>query len=418
MSHMRTSMSRIRAIPGLRKDLVVIMCLFALGLAIGGYILSQQRIVFPWQDRIAFQAAFNEVPAISPGNGQEVRVAGVSVGEITDAQIDEDGRAILSLTIDPDAATIYEDALLELRPKSPLNEMYINVTDIGTPEAGKVTGGEVLDNLSTNRSPIPVDEVLSHLDENSREAAGVLLAELNTALASAPETLPPGVVATDVTIQRLQVLSESLRTRRALLAELVTGLANMGTGLGHDDTRLASLVTHARTTLEAISAQDDDLRAVLNQLPGLTDDLGTATASLVDLTGSLNPLLDDLRAASDELPDAFAGLETTIQQLDRTLDLARPFLADARPVVADLRSASADLRPAGAIVRNITPMLDPVTAGVVAFLPDIQAFTYNTNSALSTQDAYGPILRGLLQVGPDTVLGALPIDLEQLLTGG
>lgn len=414
MSRFRNSVDRIRAVPGLPRDVLVIIALFAIGLAVGGYILSQQRIVFPWQDRVSFQAGFDEVPSISPGNGQELRVAGVTVGEITDAEVGDDGRAVLTMSFDPGKATIYEDATIELRPKSPLNEMYVNVVDIGTPDAGKITGGEMLDRV-TGRHPIPVDEVLSHLDENSREAAGVLLAELDTALATAPESLPPGVVAADTTLQGLESLSTSLRDRRDLLAQLVTGLADIGTGLGQDDARLASLVSNATSTLDAIAAQDDSLRSVLDQLPGLTDDLGTATEALVDLTGELNPTLDDFRAAADILPGALDDLDATIAQVDRTLGVAGPFLADARPVIADLRAATVDLRPATHHVRNLTPMLDPVTAGVVDFLPDIRSFTYNTNSALSGEDANGPIMRGLLQISPSTLDPALIASLEEAL---
>lgn len=409
MSRVRNSVQRLQAVPGLTQNLLVIAVLFALGLAVGGYILVKQRIVFPWEDRISFSAEFDSVPGISPGNGQELRVAGVTVGEITGAEVTDDGRARLTLTMDPDAATIYENAEIELRPKSPLNEMFVNVINVGTPDAGTVEGGETLV-AASDRDPIQVDEVLSHLDTNAREAAGVLLAELDLALVNAPETLPAGVVATDATLEGLESLSNSLVERRALLAQLVTGLADVSTGLGQDDERLRDLVGHATDTLGALAAQDEALREVLGQFPGLTDDLGDATEGLIELTSQLDPTLDDLRAAADALPPALAGVRETVDRLDRTVDLARPFLTDARPIVGSLRATAVDLRPAIADLRALTPLADPATSALIDYLPDLADFTYNTNSAMSLEDSTGPILRGLLQVTPESLGIPNPLD--------
>lgn len=401
-------MSRFRGAPGVGRDLAVAAALLVAGLAVGGYILARQGIVYPWQHRVRFAADFAEVPGISPGNGQELRVAGVRVGEIVGADVTDAGSARLTLEIDPDAVTIYENAALELRPKSPLNEMYVDVVDVGGPPASEIEGGEVLPRRSTRR-PIQIDEVLSHLDERSRTAAGVLLAELDDALAGAPESLPPGVVAMDRTLQRTRSLGESLRERRELIARLVTSTREILTAVGDDDDRLAALLEDARKTLDALAAHDPELRELLGELPGLTTDLGNASDSLVALGGELTPTVDELRAASDALPGALGTLRSTVDDLGTTLDRARPFLADARPLVAGLRAFGADLRPAVADLRAVTPMIDPATAGLVKFLPDVQRFVYNTNSALSVEDSTGPVLRGLLQFSPESLPVGKPI---------
>jgi phospholipid/cholesterol/gamma-HCH transport system substrate-binding protein len=65
-------------------------------------------------------------------------------------------------------------------------------------------------------------------------------------------------------------------------------------------------------------------------------------------------------------------------------------------VIADANTALVDLKP-------ISAQLNPITAGLVSYLPDLEAFVYNTNSVTSLRDANGAILRGLLQVGPATV---------------
>src|SRR5688500_708850 len=87
--------SRIRAIKGLGRDLAISAALVVLATGVGGYILSHQRVSFPWQEKVTYRADFEEAPGVAPGQGQEVRIAGVPVGEITKADITGDGRARL-----------------------------------------------------------------------------------------------------------------------------------------------------------------------------------------------------------------------------------------------------------------------------------------------------------------------------------
>ena len=48
---------------------------------VGGYILHNQRMRFPWEGRtFQLQAAFSTAQAVTPGQGQTVRVSGVRVG--------------------------------------------------------------------------------------------------------------------------------------------------------------------------------------------------------------------------------------------------------------------------------------------------------------------------------------------------
>ena len=96
---LRYAWTRIRATKGLGRDLAIIAGLVVLASAVGGYILSHQRVSFPWQEKVSYRADFEEAPGVAPGQGQEVRIAGVPVGEITKADITGDGRARLTLSL-------------------------------------------------------------------------------------------------------------------------------------------------------------------------------------------------------------------------------------------------------------------------------------------------------------------------------
>jgi phospholipid/cholesterol/gamma-HCH transport system substrate-binding protein len=396
--------SRIRATKGLGRDLTILAALVVLASGVGGYILSHQRVSFPWEQKVTYRADFEEAPGVAPGQGQEVRIAGVPVGEITKADITGDGRARLTLSIQKRYAPLHENARAFLRPKSQLNEMYV-LLDPGGDPAEVLEPGSVIPLAQTTR-PIQLDEVLSNLDDRARTAGRIALDESDAALAR-PDVIPPDLRAADATLLALRPVMDALDTRRDKIARLVTAFADIATAAGEDDARLARMLDSARETLGTIAARDAELDATLRQLPGFGDDLRSASGAVSELATQLNPTLDGLRAASDRLPGALAGLSGVVDRLDRTVDLARPVVDGARPLVADLRPLLASARPALADTVAWSHRLDPVTGNVVGHLPDLAAFVYQGNSVFKLEDANGPILRGLVIGGPETVLSLL-----------
>lgn len=402
----KRSLDHLKHTPGLARDTTVIAGLVVIGLASGGYILSQQRVAYPWDDSYTFAADFEEVPGISPGNGQEVRMAGVAVGDIVAADVTADGKARLTLKIADKGDRVYDNARLVLRPKSPLNEMYVEIAPGGPPGLPLPKDGVIP--ASQTEDPEQVDEVLQNLDEESRTAVGSLLAEADAALASAAVALPPGLEAADGTLTSLRPVVEQLATRRENVRLLVTALSDIAKVAGTDDARLATLVSDARATLGVLDRSDAQLDAALGQLPGVTDELRRATTAVTALADELDPALKALSGASEELPTALADLRKTVGTLDRTLDVAGPLVREARPLVADLRPLVADLRPLLGDVRAVTTRLDVATAELVEYLPDLKDFVYNTSSVMSLEDANGGILRGLLEISQDSLPASLP----------
>jgi phospholipid/cholesterol/gamma-HCH transport system substrate-binding protein len=396
---------RARTVPGLGRDLAALLALVLAGLLVAGVILAKQRVHWPWQDEMTLQADFRSAPAISPGNGQEVRIAGVTVGRITEADITDEGYARLTLAIDPDYH-VYQDARLVLRPKTPLNDMYVEMNQ-GTESAGELEDGDVVP-VEQTANPVQIDEVLGHLDQSTRQALTTLLGESDVALANAPEHLPAGLTATDQTLQTFRPVVESLAQRSDTIESLVSALRVIASAAGEDDARLQRLISSMATTISTLAGHDDDLRAALDELPGVTQQLGDATSSVTRLSEQLDPTLRNLRRSSDDLPVALEELGDVAGSLEQTAADARPVVRDLRPLLADLRPFVDSLQPT---LADLVPVGDRLPAGtdvLVSRMTDLQAFVYNTASFVSLQDANGGILRGQLDVNSST----LPIPME------
>ncbi|HEV7865085.1 MAG TPA: MCE family protein, partial [Acidimicrobiia bacterium] len=301
---------------------------------------------------------------------------------------------------------LYGDARAYLRPKSPLNDMYV-LLDPGAPPAPRLKGRAVIPVTQTAR-PVEIDEVTAHLDERARHDLGVLLAETDTALAAVHAAHIPGdLQAADSTLVALRPVVEALQTRRERIARLVTALADVATAAGEDDARLAHLAASARSTLDALAARDTELDATLAALPGFTAELQRSSAAVAALGAELDPALDGIRAAADRLPGALAGATGVVDRLGSTFDLAGPLVSGARPLVGDLRPFVVSARAALTDTVAWAGRLDPITANLVGHLPDLAATVYQANSATQIQDANGPILRGLVLSGSATLTPVL-----------
>lgn len=405
---MRPSLSRVwertRTEPGLGRNLLAIGVLMVLGTVFAGYFLSHQRFNAPWEDRYTVYALFEQAAAVSPGNGQEVRIAGVPVGDIRDADVTEDGRARLKLRIDSEHE-IHEDATIVLRPKSPLNDMYVEI-DPGTADAPTLGDGDTVP-VAQTVSPVQVDEVLAHLDDNAQAALATLMAESDVALARAPKSLPPGLEASTELLAELRPVMEQLEKRRGNLARLVSALADVSDAAGRNDERLQRMATSLSATLDTVATHGRPLDQTLAQLPALSVELRDTSSRVATLVGELDPTLRNVEAASDRLPEALSRFRSSVDELDTFVGLATPVVDRAGPVVGDLRATSPHLRGVAGDLRPLADNLRPLTAMAVPHLDDLAAFVYNTNSLASLRDANRGILRGLFAISPDSVPLAL-----------
>jgi phospholipid/cholesterol/gamma-HCH transport system substrate-binding protein len=393
------------------RSLVALIGLVVVALAIGGYILANQRFYLPaWvpvvgSDFYVVDAELQTSQAVVPGQGQTVTIAGVEVGDIGDVRL-EGGRAVVEMKIQREHAPIYRDATILLRPKTGLKDMYLSL-DPGTPAAGEIPeGGRVpVENTLPDVNP---DEILAALDGDTRDYLRILLNSGAEALrGNSPARLRQTLKRFAPTTRDTKRITAGLIDRRRNLQRVVHNFQLLANELGDKDTQLAGFVDAANANFAAIARQDANLRAALRLLPGTLDQTAETLRGVDALATNLGPALQELRpgarALGPSLSEARPFLRTTTPAIRNEL---RPFARDVQPTVRDLRSAAADL----AIV---TPRLTKSVRVVNSLL---NTLAYNppgpeegylfwgswANHAgatvFGTQDAHGPIRRGLVLI--------------------
>ncbi len=160
----------------IRKNLgpfAAILLLIALAAVIGAYILDQERFRFPLAESKPFRVnvEFDNAQAVTPGQGQTAQVAGVRIGDIAEVRL-RNGRAIVGLDIEPRYADlIRRDARAQLRPRTGLKDMYVQI--FPGREGPPVKEGFTIAQ-SRSLTDVDLDEILSELDARTRDYVTLL----------------------------------------------------------------------------------------------------------------------------------------------------------------------------------------------------------------------------------------------------
>lgn len=417
-----------RAISEHLVDFVAILFLVVIAAGVGGYILSNQRFYLPaWvpvvgTDFYELEAELSTAQAVVPGQGQTVNIAGVKVGDIGSVRL-EDGRAVVEMKIQPEHAPVYEDATILLRPKTALKDMYLEL-DPGTETAGAFEEGGRIEVANTLPDVNP-DEILAQLDGDTLGYLRVLLGAGAEGLGGdAPADLRETFKRFEPASRDARKITEQLAERRRSLARVTHNFSQLATQLGSKDRQLAELVDSANANFEAISNQDDRLREALRLAPGALGQTRTTLASVGDLSSQLGPALSKLRPGARALGPSLRRTQPFLRRTTPVIrDQVRPFSRDVRPTVRDARRAANDLAV-------VTPRLSKAfgvlndTVDTLAFNPPGKAeegflfwaswLNHNSANVFSSQDAHGPVRRGLVMIGCSQLsllnLGVRPVS--------
>jgi phospholipid/cholesterol/gamma-HCH transport system substrate-binding protein len=246
-----------------------------------------------------YRAAFRDASGLAPDN--EVRMAGVRVGEVTEVRL-ANGAAgpyvRVSFRVDGDVR-LGRDSEAHIKIKTMLGQKYLGIESVGS---GRLDEG----------AEIPVDKTTSPF------ALTQALKGLATEV---------GQIDTAQLAAAFEVLATTFADTPANVGESLAGLAKISQSMAERDNELRELFTHARKVTDVLVARDEELRALVNdaellmaelsrrrdaihQLVVTTDKLAVQLSGLVaDNRRRLGPALDSLRKVLGTLQAHREGLD-------------------------------------------------------------------------------------------------------------
>jgi virulence factor Mce-like protein len=403
-------------------EFLAIVGLIVLAIPISAYILDHQRLRWPWEEVMTLEAEFRNAQAVSPGQGQNVTVAGVEVGQITKVAT-EDGLAVVTVELEPDeVGPIFRNATMYLRPKTGLNDMTIQL-DPGRPDPGLENEGRLGEGdrigVAQTTAAVNSDEVLAGLDADTRRYLAVFANAGGQGLKGRGPDLRALLEATQPTLEQTARVNRAIADRRQKLARLIHNLRVLSGAAAEKDGELASLVEASSDVLETVGAREADLAAGVERLPaalrstrralhegrGLAEELRPAARDLGPLVRELAPAMVEVRPL---LRDSEPILREDLRPLVRE---ATPLLADLRPSVRDLEPATVDLVRTGKVLNHVANELGYNPPGPEeGYLFWTSWFIHNASSILTTEDAHGATWRGLVMVGCSSLGQLVPAN--------
>ena len=332
----------------LRKNFMQLLPLIGLAviaLAVAGYILSNQRLRFPIieDEPIRMQVELPTAQAVTPGQGQFVRVAGVKIGAIGPVEL-EDGRAVVELEIDRKYdGLIREDATMLLRPKTGLKDMFLEVD----PGSGKPLGEGDRLRLGNAIQDVNLDEILAMLDRDTREYLLLLVHGAGKGLQGRGKDLREVFRLFEPTHRDLARLNSAVATRKDNLRRLVSALEELSKELAGREDELGDLVSSASRVFRAYASEDQNISAAVRELPKALQQTTSTVQEVERLAEVLGPAADALRPPVRALGRAQRALRPLSVEGEPLLrKQIRPLVREARPLVRRLRPAARDLATA------------------------------------------------------------------------
>ncbi len=399
-----------------RTAFLAIVVMFLVAAVSAGYILAHERLSVPaWvpvigRESFVLHGEFSTGQAVTPGQGQQVTIAGAKIGEISSVALHGE-RALVSMNVTPAYARyIYRDATALLRPKTGLKDETVEISP-GSPAAGPVPHGFTIPIAQTSPDG-NLDEFLGALDTETRAYLQELLAGAAGGLQGNGANLAATFKRFSPLARDFSEIGREVAHRQATVARGIHNFRLVVEALGGKDSQLAQLVDSANSVLGAFAEQNRAVQATLHELPAVLTEANHSfgkLATAVHVTGGtlreLEPFAKDLAPTNRALQPAFK--ETTPILRNEVRPLFRqilPVIDQLQPSLHDFAQATPQLTTSFTVLNELFNELaynpGPSQAGFL-FFADWGA--HDLDSTVSLGEAHGALGQVLLYFNCEVV---------------
>ena len=421
------------------RDFLAVLALLVVALVATYIIVQNQRLRIPLLEEKPFElkAEMETAQAVTPGQGQTVRVAGVRVGDISKVAY-ENGHAVVTMEIDRKFLPVYKDATILLRPKTGLKDMFLELNP-GTnydPNSrdDEFQNGDTV-SLANTAPDTNVDQILAALDGDTRAYLRLLLVGAGQGLNGRGKDLGNLLGSLGPINRGLARLNTQVAKRKENLRTLIHNMNLLFGTVGQDGEGIQRVVTASDQALGAIASQAPDVqrtvallgptlrttRVALTKTDALATVLGPAVNSLRPFARTLRPINDSLRSLAKS---TYGPIKSDIRPFVRN---ARQPVRNLRPAAKNLVAATPRLTTVGERLNRLFNMAAYNPRGAEAagtpgrdegYLYWLGWLAHVGNSTFAQQDAHGVYRHIYLQVTCNTAKSVLASSpLAPALTG-
>jgi len=300
-------------------------------LAVGAVVLAvvvAAIVLFAGDSGYKVTAEFINAGQLVGGN--EVRVAGNTVGSVDKIDVSPDGRAEVSFTVVDDYAPLREgtQAIIKQTSLSGIANRYIDL------KLGPESGDEIDDGgrigVDHTETAVELDQVFDLFNKETRTSLQDFIKGQRDTLEGRGKELREGI----------HYLNPALSTGSRLFEELT-----------EDDRLLRRFLVDSGTLVNTLASRREDLTGVVRNLNSTFGALGSQSDALAESIERLPPFMRranttfvNLRAALDDVDPLVDASKPAVRRLGPFLDQARFFARDGGPTFRDL---SRTIRRAG-----------------------------------------------------------------------
>jgi ABC-type transporter Mla subunit MlaD len=231
----------------------------------------------------------------------DVRVAGVTAGRVTELEVNESKRAVVTVELSGPGSELGEETRCSSEPQSLIAEYFIDcqpqgppITDGGDPENPDVPANRV-------SQTVQPDLVQSTLREPFKRRFQLLINEFGTALAGNPENLNEAIRLGAPALTQLERVLRIMAQQNRIIRDLNVNSDRIMARLAERREDVVRFVQEARDTARTSAERRADLSRNFEILDDFLAELRPTLADVEVVAREQTPLLRDLRAAAPEL---------------------------------------------------------------------------------------------------------------------
>ncbi|MCW3017058.1 MAG: hypothetical protein JWO02_4150 [Solirubrobacterales bacterium] len=336
--------------------------------------------------------------------GQQVKVAGASVGTVKEIELAPGPKARVVMSVDRRFGPFHANATCTILPEGLISENYVECDPGAGPAdlAGDATGVPTVP-LTHTTVPVSLQDVLNVFSLPTDERLRSLISELGIGTAGRGQDLNALLRRANPALTASQRVLDTFVDQRRQIADAIGQTDRVLASIGDQSDDVRTFVDRAAAVARNTAQHSGSLGQSIHRLPAMLDAVHPGLRSLDRAATNAAPLLDSLRASGpglDKLTSTLPALARAgtpaLKSLSAVAKEGRPVLRRALPTATRLQQATAQLGPLAPEVDRLLVSLRK-TGGIESTM----RLLYTLATLTSTYDGTSHLINFIANVAPN-----------------